>query len=241
VVQLLLETGADADAKDGYGQTLLSRAAEGGHEAIVQMLLKKNISPNSTDNIKRTPLSYAAKNGDNRVVVALLTDKRVDIDPKDHYGSTPLSIAARNGHIDVVKLLLDTRHVDINSRDCFGRTPLWYARRYGSANIVQLLLENAENRDILVCENDVPVEVGLRSNDGRSRYCDICTLGIHKDDVYYRCGVCNNGDFDICSECYKVGGRCFEVDHELLQKERSATSDSESEASELETSESEED
>jgi ankyrin repeat protein len=42
VVKVLLATGqVDVDAKDEYGQTPLSRAAEGGHEAVVRLLQSK--------------------------------------------------------------------------------------------------------------------------------------------------------------------------------------------------------
>jgi ankyrin repeat protein len=38
-VRLLLATGqVDADSKDRWGQTPLSRAAEGGHEAVVRLI-----------------------------------------------------------------------------------------------------------------------------------------------------------------------------------------------------------
>lgn len=41
MVQLLLEHGADIEAKDGYGWTPLLLAAQKGHEAVVRLLLEK--------------------------------------------------------------------------------------------------------------------------------------------------------------------------------------------------------
>ncbi|KAH7200665.1 hypothetical protein BKA60DRAFT_583016, partial [Fusarium oxysporum] len=55
-------------------------------------------------------------------------------------------------------------------------------------------------------------------NDRISRWCDVCTLGIPQDEMFYKCGVCNGGDFDICSECYEIGGRCLGDDHRLAQR-----------------------
>jgi ankyrin repeat protein len=52
VVKLLLATGAvDPDSKDDkYGQILLSRAAEGGHNAVVKLLLETGaVDLNSKD------------------------------------------------------------------------------------------------------------------------------------------------------------------------------------------------
>jgi ankyrin repeat protein len=41
MVQLLLEKGADVDAKADDGGTALYRAAGSGHEAVVRLLLEK--------------------------------------------------------------------------------------------------------------------------------------------------------------------------------------------------------
>jgi len=176
------------------------------------------VDPNSRNTIGRTPLSFAAMYGHDAIVITLLTNECVDPDLKDYYGSTPLSIAARNCRTEVVKMLLATGRVDFDSRDCFGQAPLWWARRRGNADIAQLLLENAKKRGILVCEDDAPMAAGLTSHDGTSRWCDVCTLTIPKDEVYYRCGVCSGGDFDICLECYKIGGRCLKDGHDLVPK-----------------------
>ncbi|KAH8714095.1 ankyrin repeat-containing domain protein [Phaeosphaeriaceae sp. PMI808] len=219
IIKLLLATGkVDIDAKNRYGMTPLSWAVENGHEAVIKLLLVQGAQANSKDNIKRTPLSYAAKNGHVGVVTTLLANDMVDLDSDDHYGSTPLSIAIRNGHIEVTKLLLDKERVSFNSRDYFRRTPLWYATRYGISDIAQPLLNHAERGGISVCENELPVDVSLRPHDAESGWCDICTMSIEKDDTYCCCEGCCDGKFWACLECYKIGGSCLEVDHELIQK-----------------------
>lgn len=95
---------------------------------------------------------------------------------------------------------------------------LWYAIKYENADIVQLLLNEAEKDGISVRENDMPMKVRSRSHYATSGWCDICTLGIQTDDMCYHCTVCSGGDFDICLECYEIGGRCLEVDHQLIQE-----------------------
>ena len=218
VVKLLLEKGANTESIDSSCRTPLSCATEKGHDAAVELLLAKDsVDPNSEDNIKWTPLLFAARNGHDSVVMMLLAH-HIDPDPKDHYGSTPLSITARSCRTEVVKSLLATVRVEVDCRDCFQRTPLWRARKGGSADVDQLLLGYAEKRGIPVCENDGCVEVSLKSHDGTSRGCDVCTLSIPQDDVYFSCGVCNGGNFDICLECYKIGGRCSKDGHELIQR-----------------------
>jgi len=64
-VKLLAERDdVGADSKDLYGQTPLSYAAGGGHEAVVKLLVERDdVAADSTDNFGRTPLSWAAAEG----------------------------------------------------------------------------------------------------------------------------------------------------------------------------------
>ena len=82
--------------------------------------------------------------------------------------------------------------------------------------MVQLLLEHAEARGIVVSNADAPI-VQRRLHESTSRRCDVCTLDIQEDSGYYNCGVCNDGDFDICRECYHAGGRCLMEEHVVVE------------------------
>ncbi|KAH7115490.1 hypothetical protein B0J13DRAFT_653898 [Dactylonectria estremocensis] len=85
IVKLLLEKGADIEAKDSFGRTPLWWAAANGHEAIVKLLLEKGANIEAKHR-SWTPLWQAAE---------------------DEYGQTPLWQAAANGHEAIVKLLLE--------------------------------------------------------------------------------------------------------------------------------------
>jgi ankyrin repeat protein len=65
VVRLLVERdNVEADSKDRDGQTLLSLAAERGHEAVVRLLVERDdVDPDSRDDEGRTTLFYAAERG----------------------------------------------------------------------------------------------------------------------------------------------------------------------------------
>jgi ankyrin repeat protein len=72
VVKLLLEKGADLEAKSPNGQTPLLLATEKGHEAVVKLLLEKGADLEAKDKDSRTPLLWAAVNGHEAAVKLLL-------------------------------------------------------------------------------------------------------------------------------------------------------------------------
>ncbi len=104
-ISSLLERGSDVDIKDNANRTLLSRAAENGHEAVARLLLERGGDLHSKDSDGRTPLFWAAWNGHEAVVRLLLARDDVAADSKDSDGRTPLSWAAQYGHEAVVRLL----------------------------------------------------------------------------------------------------------------------------------------
>ena len=83
IVQLLLEKGAEIEAKDNYGRTPLSWAAENGHEATVKLLLEKGAEIEAKDNYGRMPLSWATENG-REATVKLLLEKGADVTAADN-------------------------------------------------------------------------------------------------------------------------------------------------------------
>jgi hypothetical protein len=96
----------NADAKDRWGRTSLSWAAERGHAAVVEVLAARDdVDADAKDDEGRTPLSCAAEEGHAAVVEVLAARDDVNADAKDDEGRTPLSCAATRGHAAVVELL----------------------------------------------------------------------------------------------------------------------------------------
>ncbi|XP_041026823.1 poly [ADP-ribose] polymerase tankyrase [Juglans microcarpa x Juglans regia] len=94
-VQLLLERGANLEAKDEDGAIPLHDACAGGFVEIAQLLLT---TANDTESVKRM------------------------LESVDAEGDTPLHHAARGEHVDVVRLLLASGASPAKS-NTYGRTP----------------------------------------------------------------------------------------------------------------------
>ena len=134
VVEILLARGADP-LKGNTGKRLpLHFAAEGGHLAVVSLLLKQpSVDPNSKDNLGQTALFKAANNGHSEVVEILLQQKGISPDAASNDGFTPLLQTIFERHQTVVKLLLERPDVNPNLRDTsYNQTPLWMASTAGN-------------------------------------------------------------------------------------------------------------
>jgi ankyrin repeat protein len=139
VVQLLLEKGAEVDAKTGCGATPLHWAAWNGHRAVMRLLLKEGAAIHARSHSGATALHWAAWRG-HEAAVRLLLDKGADVNAKDETGFTVLHGAAGSGHGVVVQLLLE-KEAEINAKDQCGRTALYVAAAGGHEAVVRLLLD----------------------------------------------------------------------------------------------------
>ncbi len=147
IVKLLLEKGANVNAKDKYGDTPLLRATKQRHLEIVKLLLDKGADVNEKDKYGDTPLLSAVEI-DHLEIVKLLLEKGANVNAKNMNGYTPLMRATENGHLEMVKLLLD-RGANVNEKNKNNyETSLHWAvwRRWGGdLEIAKLLLEKGAN------------------------------------------------------------------------------------------------
>lgn len=119
----------------------LHEAAEAGHLAIVELLLKANADVNTTTRLRReTALQKAPERGHLDIVNCLLRNKAW-VDAANSWGSTALQMASEAGHLAVVERLLQAK-ADVNNGGRFGENrPLQAASGAGHLAIAQLLLE----------------------------------------------------------------------------------------------------
>ena len=139
-VQKTLNTGADVNATDKFGVTILAATALVGSVDVVRLLLDKGADVNAKCKDGRTPLLFASDHSVSVDVMHLLLNKGADVNAKDKYGYTALMNVAGHGLTEIVQLLLD-KGADINVKNNVGLTPLMEASHYGYVDTVRLLLD----------------------------------------------------------------------------------------------------
>ncbi len=121
LARALVEHGADVNAPDYRGFTLLHKAAMAKHIATVRYLLEHGAAPNPENDEGRVPLDWS-----NSEIAELLLSHGADVNHKDASGDTPLVGAVLRNNVPLVTTLL-TAHPDINARNNVGTTSLHFA------------------------------------------------------------------------------------------------------------------
>ena len=149
IVQLLLDQGADINAKSGYFGNALGTAIARGDDKLVQILFDRGADIN-TQSDYRSAL-WATSFAENEKVMQILLDKEVDIEVRrDNYGTiirnygTIMKAASSGGYDKVVQMLFD-KGVDIDIKD-YGYA-LRMASGEGDQKVVQMLLDKRVDID----------------------------------------------------------------------------------------------
>ncbi len=161
--ELLVERGANANARTVYSQTHVVNNADGGgpppgleignlvpprdstplhlaisespKSGIAEMLIARGADVRAVDQSKKTPLHLAARRDDPRIA-RLLLDRGADVEARDAGGSTPLSHARTLG----VAQALVAAGADVNAPGWRGQTPIIHIALEGADDMVAFLL-----------------------------------------------------------------------------------------------------
>ena len=139
VAILLLERGADPNAKRLDGLSVLHGAATRDDLAIAEALIGRGADVNARDASGATPMHWATRTEIGAEMVSLLVDSGADATVMDDHGQSPLHWLASlwsSAPVAAVRQLID-HGVDPNAVDQFGRTALHWAARYNRTEIVK--------------------------------------------------------------------------------------------------------
>jgi ankyrin repeat protein len=104
IADILIENGAQIDARNAGDGTPLMLAAGSGRRRIVEKLLDAGADIEAKTVDGQTALITACMGGDAEVV-KLLISRGADMNARDSYRHTAMQWAAHEGHIDLVRLL----------------------------------------------------------------------------------------------------------------------------------------
>lgn len=148
MVRLLLEKGADIEARSPSNGTPLICAAEGKHEAIVDFLLMNGADVNAEDDFGWKPLHRALVNRGGERVGQMLLTHGANVDARCVYQKTPLHHAIEKSNDSMVSFLLNAG-ADYEARDIADRTPLFTAIESRLEIMVRILLEAGADTDAM--------------------------------------------------------------------------------------------
>ena len=126
--------------------TPLMRAAQEGHESVVQLLLRRGARVNRRNNEQMSALMLASQRG-HANVVTLLLEAKAEIDFMTVQRSTSLMLACKREHVDVVRVLVSFG-CELFIRDSRGRTAADEAARKSRSDLL-MLLEPAKQIELM--------------------------------------------------------------------------------------------
>lgn len=171
IAALILERGADVNARSNEGTTPLHNAAGRGRVRLTQFLLQHGADPNARNDEGVAPLFWLR--GDSALAIArLLIEYGARVDVRDNENSTPLHTAAATGSVEIAELML-SKGAGINAMTDFGWTPLGMAALSNTEITAYLLSKGADpnphqckDKEGCPCADvETPLHLAIRSDN----------------------------------------------------------------------------
>jgi ankyrin repeat protein len=157
IARLLLDRGADVNARDGEQTTALEAAISREQTAMVALLLERKADPNSVNKYMQSALSNAAAAGNLEVTEMLLKAKANPQLPG--LVLTPMMFGAFAGNTDLIRLLARYgANVNYASKET-GQSALTSAITAGKPEAVAVLIELGANVNQKTPDGDTPLKM----------------------------------------------------------------------------------
>ena len=158
MITLLIDKGAEVDARDDRGFTPLRFAAgSSNNPEVLRTLIRAGANVNATSRNGGTPLFSAAATNENPEIFTVLINAGATVNVQNLNGSTPLSMAAQfNKNPEIVRVLINAG-AKLDTRYGSGNTPLMGSAGYGGSD-----------PGVLTVLINAGAEVNARNNQGRT-------------------------------------------------------------------------
>ena len=139
-ITLLLQYGADINAKDNQGNCVLYYAVRYGQKDAMLLLLQNKADVNSKNKIGETLLHIAVMYS--RLELAkLLLIHGVDKSIRNTIGETSIHYCVTHNQMQILKFLLNQANCNLAIKNVDGYSPLHYAAKLGRTKMIDLLLD----------------------------------------------------------------------------------------------------
>jgi len=153
--EVLLQNGADLNAKAEGGFTPLHHAASTNAWETAEVLLRNGADLNAKAEDGFTSLHYAAL-ANAWEAAEILLQNEADLNAKAESGLTPLHYAASANAWEAAEILLQNE-ADLNAKTDEGATPLHYAASTNAWEAAEILLQNGADLNAKADEGPTPL------------------------------------------------------------------------------------
>lgn len=143
IARILLDSGANVNAKDHNGWTPLFFSGKRPNKDLVELLIQHGAQVNISSNSGWTPV-HALAVSDNSELIRLLAKNGGKVNVGDNDGNTPIYEAIELGNLKTVKELIHLG-ARVNVSNAIGMTPLHIAALNGCYDIAACLVKCGAN------------------------------------------------------------------------------------------------